>query len=668
MTGAYPPEPASDLGDLTALSGSRTRWGTVNRTSDAHDYYRFTLNGTHRMRFELRELGADADLYLLDGSGRELDASTHAATENDSVERTLDAGTYYVRVDAYAGGGIVYQLRYSRVSFEFPPERPTDLGNLTALAVPRTRSGSVNSSFDEHDYYRFTLDTARTMRFELRELGADADLYLLDSSGRELASSGYSGTEIDSIERSLPDGTYYIRVDAYDSGNIAYQLRYGQATPPRQPDLEVAQLDVGGDGRLIPGARGTVAITLRNRGNRWTQHGFDYALYLSADSEITSGDTRLALHGNGAGRVSYGLAEGETREVGDVAFTVPSNLSAGTYYIGVIADSGGEVSESDESNNTLSKRITVAPAVDVFPPEEPIDLGNLVSLLVDGYRHTQRGALRRGSDEYDYYRFTLDATRTLEFRFGGLGGMGLHLLDPSEQTIAATISDGGFTETLEAGTYYILVDGRLNASYSFQIYRSGFRPEEAIDLGNLTAQSGTGTLTGVVDQGTGVRHFHRFTLDATRTIRFELSAGRIQHLSFLDLLDSSGQRLATSADSGRTDNHVEHSLGEGTYYIVVQATSPIRTSEYQLRYRRVASTEESLTEAATGPDTLAALSGTGAHTRGSGAIMIRIPRLRPPYSATKSQRLWRDEAAPAALTPWLDERNRFAGAGSTLAV
>ena len=245
--------------------------------------------------------------------------------------------------------------------------------------------------------------------------------------------------------------------------------------------------------------------------------------------------------------------------------------------------------------------------------------------------------------------------------------MGLHLIDPSEQTIAASIGDGRFTETLEAGTYYILVDGRLNAGYSFQIYRSGFRPEEAIDLGNLTAQSGTGTLTGAVDQGDGVRHFYRFTLDATRTIRFELSAGRIQHLSFLDLLDSSGQLLATSAYSSRAANFVEHSLGEGTYYIAVQATSPSRTSEYQLRYRRVTSTEESLTEAATGPDSLAALPGTGAHTRDSRAHDSNAATATP-YPATEPQRLWRDETAPAALAPWPDERKRFAGAGSMLAV
>ena len=193
VTGAYPPEPASDLGDLTALSGPRTRWGSVNRAGDAP---RLLPLHPGRKRTGCASSCASSVRTRTCTCSTAPDGSstrpTHAAAENDSVERTLDTGTYYVRVDAYAGGGIVYQLRYSRVTFEFPPEPVTDLGNLTALADSRTRSGSVNSSFDAHDYYRFTLDGTHRMRFELRELGADADLYLLDSSGQELASSGYS--------------------------------------------------------------------------------------------------------------------------------------------------------------------------------------------------------------------------------------------------------------------------------------------------------------------------------------------------------------------------------------------------------------------------------------------------------------------------------------------
>ena len=66
------------------------------------------------------------------------------------------------------------------------------------------------------------------MRFELRNLTADADLYLESASGSGLASSVRGGTATDTIVRTLGAGTYYVRVDAYSSGTISYQLRISQ--------------------------------------------------------------------------------------------------------------------------------------------------------------------------------------------------------------------------------------------------------------------------------------------------------------------------------------------------------------------------------------------------------------------------------------------------------
>ena len=183
------------------------------------------------MRFDLRNLSANADLYLEDASGRELRVSNRSGTAADSIIASLAAGTYYLRADASGSGTIRYQLRYAHDRGS-TTGTALNLGNLTNLARAGTRSGSVdgNNTLESNDdnYYRFTLTAARAVRFELRSLTANANLYLEDASGRQLHSSENAGTAVDSILASLNPGTWYVRVDASASGTIRYQLHYAR--------------------------------------------------------------------------------------------------------------------------------------------------------------------------------------------------------------------------------------------------------------------------------------------------------------------------------------------------------------------------------------------------------------------------------------------------------
>ena len=67
-------------------------------------------------------------------------------------------------------------------------------------------------------------------------------------------------------------------------------------------------------------------------------------LYLSADATVTTADTLLASSAIGA------LNEGEMAWR-TVTLGLPSNLTPGTYYLGAIADTAGQVAESEEGNN-----------------------------------------------------------------------------------------------------------------------------------------------------------------------------------------------------------------------------------------------------------------------------------------------------------------------------
>ena len=165
--GEFPPPSAIELGDLTNQASLGSSRGAVSFNNDAH--FRFTLTAPTTIRFELADLSTDADLYLLNSSGEEIAQSVYGGTVEDSIDRELEAGTYYVRVEAvFYGVATDYNLRYRTVG---------DIGDLTTQAAARTVTGTFGGSGDDN-YFRFTLTQTQTIRFELKDLSGDADLFL----------------------------------------------------------------------------------------------------------------------------------------------------------------------------------------------------------------------------------------------------------------------------------------------------------------------------------------------------------------------------------------------------------------------------------------------------------------------------------------------------------
>jgi hypothetical protein len=72
-------------------------------SADSNDYYRFQFNSTSNLKLTLDGLSADADFQLLSDSGGVIASSTNVGNINESISRTLQQGTYYVRVSPYSG-------------------------------------------------------------------------------------------------------------------------------------------------------------------------------------------------------------------------------------------------------------------------------------------------------------------------------------------------------------------------------------------------------------------------------------------------------------------------------------------------------------------------------------------------------------------------------------
>jgi hypothetical protein len=78
---------------------------------------------------------------------------------------------------------------------------------------------------------------------------------------------------------------------------------------------------------------------------------FTVTFYLSPDTAITNSDTVLGT------KTVVALSAGSATTVSG-SFTVPNGLPPGRYYVGVIADSGSAIAESDKSNNSRAASTT----------------------------------------------------------------------------------------------------------------------------------------------------------------------------------------------------------------------------------------------------------------------------------------------------------------------
>ena len=87
----------------------------------------------------------------------------------------------------------------------------------------------------------------------------------------------------------------------------------------------------------------SISTRIKNDGDS-SSGSFRWGLYLSTDTTITTNDIQLDTWSQSS--ISSGSTRSSTKSV-----TIPSSITGGYYYIGMIVDINGQVSESDENNN-----------------------------------------------------------------------------------------------------------------------------------------------------------------------------------------------------------------------------------------------------------------------------------------------------------------------------
>ena len=172
-------------------------------------------------------------------------ADDTGSADNSYTDSTVAGETrYFYRVRARNSSGLSPMSGFFRANVPASDPDGTradaiDLGDITDQDGVIFRRDSVDGVHDEVDYYKFTLTVTREVGLGLRKQDANGDLFLEEYDGEQLFSSESGGNGDEWILENLSAGTYYIRVEAQETGTNQQGLRYGvkpavaeqQATP-----------------------------------------------------------------------------------------------------------------------------------------------------------------------------------------------------------------------------------------------------------------------------------------------------------------------------------------------------------------------------------------------------------------------------------------------------
>lgn len=331
-------EPNDTIAQAYAANFGTTYSSYIYTATDI-DYYKLTTTTAGTIGLSLSNLPGDYNLYLLDSSGTQLAKSENSSTTSEAISYSVSAaGTYYVKVVGNNGAmstSQAYALTPTFTPTTTDTYEPNDTIDQAYAASFGTTYNSYISTSTDVDYYKLTTTEAGTIALSLSNLAGDYDLYLLNSSGTQLAKSENGSTTSEAISYSASAaGTYYVKVVGYNgamSTTKAYALAPtftasggGPTLDAYEPNNTIAQAYQIVSGttykaligsstdvdyfKIVVTKSGTVSISLSTLPK-------DYDLYL-----VNSSGTVLAKSEKG----------------GTSSESISYNASAGTYYIKVV--------------------------------------------------------------------------------------------------------------------------------------------------------------------------------------------------------------------------------------------------------------------------------------------------------------------------------------------
>ena len=284
---------------------------------------------------------ADEDLFKLDlrnpeevliyttggvdtiGTLLQSDGTTPLETDDDggtglnfSIERQLEAGTYYIRVEGYQGGTEPEPGPYALFA------KAVESLNPEGYEI----SGTISPGFDE-EYYKLVLTSPTDVWiYASGPLDTVGDLYDSDLNGIAFNDdSRIRGRRYGfQLRETLAAGTYYVKVSSYgtETGSFAIKADTATDTGSSTGGAETLELDVPTTGKIDPAAdEDYFRLDLTRHTN--------VVLYARSDIMFPLAGEVLDSRGRVISRVN--------EFTGSVGFLIRDGFGPGTYYVKVTA-------------------------------------------------------------------------------------------------------------------------------------------------------------------------------------------------------------------------------------------------------------------------------------------------------------------------------------------
>ena len=409
--------------------------------------------------------------------------SSRSSTKSVTIPSSITGGYYYVGMIVDINSQVSESDESNNDDYDSGRARVYELADL----VPRTTSSSCStpSTGTIGDY----LDSSISIQYEndasnshgqstgsfdwAMFLSTDSSITTSDTQvgsdqySSSLSSGNYRTDSLSSSTRipsNLNAGTYYwgyildVNSDVDESSETNNVRTCGQITLQEDlPDIEASSVSTSSSS-VVMGETITVQYRIDNVGTDYTGT-FYWKLYLSTDSTISTSDTYVDEFSVSS------ISSGSYRSGYEYSVPIPTGMNSGYYYLGMIADNRGTVSELDETNNIVSSssRIDIEEPADLVPdnPSGPStgQAGQQVSL---SWRIDNAGDDTSGWFYWEMYLSTDSTITTSDMKLGS-----------TQQ--ASTISGGSYRSgtfspnlpsNLAQGTYYfgIIVDSTSRVS------------------------------------------------------------------------------------------------------------------------------------------------------------------------------------------------------------
>jgi subtilisin family serine protease/uncharacterized membrane protein len=517
---------------------------------------------------------------LLLSANRPVPALTAGGVSSGSttalIPSTVATGSYYVIAKADADNAVVEPQESNNTS-----SRSVRIGGdllFSTLTMPATAGAGSTMVVSETTTNQGAADVpASVTRFYLSStMAIDASATLLSGARTvpDLAAGASSaGSTTVLIPSTVSTGNYYL-VAKTDADNAVIETLETNNTAARA-------LQVGGD--LIvsvlaapatagAGAAIVVSDTTRNQGGGAIAASVT-RFYLSTNTTLDASD--LLLPG---GRAVPDLAAGAS-SAGSTTVTIPSAVTAGTYYLFAKADADNALVETQETNNMAMRMTQIGGDLVVSSLTVPGKGAAGGTILVSDTTSNQ-GA---GAVPASVTRFYLSTNSTLDASDALLPGA------RSVPDLAGATGNGGSTTVtipaVAAGTYYVIAMADADNTVM-----------ETLEVNNATARSinigpdliisnvyAASTMAGSTVLVTDVVQNQGAEGSGPSTTRFYLSANAI--LDANDVLLAGGRAVpalaAGGSSSGSTPVIIPVGTAPGTYLLFAKADADGTVAEGQ---------------------------------------------------------------------------------------